>query len=122
MNQTEERLQVLNMIKEGVVTPEEGLALLEAVGEENEDVRLEPSKSGKKWLVIRVFDPSEKAKVNLKVPLSLATFGLKMAKKKSTDLEGIDVDEIIQMIDGGNEGSLVDIDTENGESVKIFIE
>ncbi len=122
MNQTEERLQVLNMIKEGVVTPEEGLALLDAVGEDTEDVRFEPSRSGKKWLVIRVFDPSEKAKVNLKVPLSLATFGLKMAKKKSADLEGIDVDEIIQMIDGGNEGSLVDIDTENGESVKIFIE
>jgi hypothetical protein len=110
------------MIKEGVVTPEEGLALLEAVGEDTDGERLTPSKSGKKWLVIKVFDPSEKAKVNLKVPLSLATFGLKMAKKKSADLEGIDVDEIIQMIDGGNEDSLVDIDTENGESVKIFIE
>lgn len=118
-----EKLQILNMISEGKVTPEEGLQLLNAIEGEGEV----KSKSGKtpKKLKVQVMD-GQKVKVNIGIPLSLLKMGINISKKfapeAESELSKIDFDEIMQMIDAGAEGKLVDIETENGEIINIVLE
>ncbi len=78
-----------------------------------------------KWLLIRVTDmKTGKSKANVKIPASLANFGLKMAAKYAPDsVEGLDFDEIMAVVKNGGEGKLVDVEDEDrGEHVEIFVE
>ena len=82
------------------------------------------SDSGK-WLRIHVIDlTTGKSKANVKIPASLADFGMKMAAKFAPgSVEGLDMSEIIAAMKSGAEGLLVDVeDEEKGEHVEIFIE
>ncbi len=82
------------------------------------------SDSGK-WLRIRVTDlTTGKSKTNVKIPASLADFGMKMAARFAPgSVEGLDMNEIIAAMKSGGEGLLVDVeDEEKGEHVEIFIE
>lgn len=118
-----EKLQILNMISEGKVTPEEGLQLLNAI-EGDADVKPSMSKLPKK-LKIQVME-GQKVKVNIGIPLSLLKMGINIGKKfapeAESELSKIDFEEIIKMIDSGAEGKLVDIETENGEIINIVLE
>ncbi len=81
--------------------------------------------SNGKWLLIRVTDLKTGAsKANVKIPVSLASFGLKMATKYAPEsIEGLDMDEIIAAAKNGGEGKLVDVeDEEKGEKVEISVE
>lgn len=82
------------------------------------------SNSGK-WLRILVTDlKTNKSKANVRIPVSLADFGLKMATRfGSTDMEGLNMDQIVAAVKSGGEGKLVDVeDEEKGEHVEIFVE
>lgn len=123
-NFKEEKLQILKMIEEGKITHEEGLELLNAI--EEKDTVL--STSNAKWIKIRVYDPDDKTKVNVNIPIALVDVGLKFATKfspelKNSDLENINLEEIIQIIKSGAQGKIVDVtNEENGEKVEIFVE
>ncbi len=78
-----------------------------------------------KWLLIRVTDmKTGKSKANVKIPASLANFGLKMAAKYAPEsVDGLDFNEIIAAVKNGGEGKLVDVEDEDrGEHVEIFVE
>ncbi len=78
-----------------------------------------------KWLRIRVTDLSTgKSKANVKIPASLANFGMKMAVKFAPDsVEGLDMNEIMAAVKNGGEGKLVDVEDEDkGERVEIYVE
>ncbi len=78
-----------------------------------------------KWLRIIVTDMTTgKSKANVKIPASLANFGLKMASKYAPDsIEGLDMDQIAEAVKNGGDGKLVDVeDEEKGEHVEIFVE
>jgi hypothetical protein len=82
------------------------------------------STSGK-WLLIRVTDlETGDKKTNVKIPVSLANFGMKMAAKYAPEsIEGLDMEEIIAAVKNGGEGKLVDVeDPEKGDHVEIFVE
>lgn len=82
------------------------------------------SNSGK-WLRILVTDlKTGKSKANVKVPASLAEFGMKMAARFGTaEMEGLDMDQLIATVKNGGEGKLVDVeDEEKGEHVEIFVD
>ena len=122
-NLKEEKLQILKMIQEGKITSENGVELLNALDTKDNEGLKKPSK----WLKVRVFEGSDKAKVNVNIPLSLVDVGLKMATKfspelKDSKLEEIDFKEIAELIKNGAEGKIVDIETENGEKVEIIVE
>lgn len=77
------------------------------------------------WLLIRVTDVNTgKSKANVKIPASLASFGIKMAAKYAPDsIEGLDMNQIIEAMKNSSEGKLVDVvDEEKGEHVEIFVE
>ena len=82
------------------------------------------SNSGK-WLRIHVTDlATGKSKANVRIPASLANFGMKMAAKYAPgSVEGLDMDEIFAAIKNGGDGKLVEVeDEEKGEHVEIFVE
>ncbi len=78
-----------------------------------------------KWLRVQVTDlKTGKSKANVKIPASLADFGMKMATKfGGNDIEGLNMNQIIESIKNGGEGKLVDVeDEEKGEHVEVFVE
>lgn len=124
----EEKLQILKMIEEGKITSEEGIQLLDALGEAEETY---VDNRQAKWIKIRVFDPDDKTKVNITVPIALIDVSMKMAGKfgphfvpelKEAGLEENDMKELFDAIKNGAMGKLVDVESENGEKVEIIVE
>lgn len=120
--------QILKMVEEGKITAEQAVQLMDAANlEEGEESKNSGSSFKARWLKVRVYDvDTNKRKVNVRVPLSLVSVGLKMGMKFGLDreeLKGFDFDDIVQMIEAGEEGKLVDVvDDERGEKVEVFVE
>lgn len=126
-----EKMKILKMVEEGIVTSEEALKLMEAI--ESETVyKTEGSKKnmrGKK-LKVHVIDPDGKKNVDIKIPLSLVNLGFKIGGKFSPEMRNkmgdIDIEQIIQTaLDEFNETgtqTIVDIQEENGTIVKVTVE
>lgn len=121
-----EKMKILTMVQEGKITPEEGAKLLDALEGTVETENIISTKKAK-WIKIKVFDPGEKAKVNVRLPISLVNIGVKLASKfspeiKESGLTDNDLEEIFKIIKNGEMGTIVDIDTEKGEKVEIVVE
>lgn len=119
----EEKLQILKMIEEGKISSSEGIELLNALENKGIEIGNKPTK----WIKIKVFDPNDKTKVNVNIPIALVDVGLKFATKVSPDLkessvQEIDFQEIAEAIKNGAEGKIVDIESEDGERVEIVVE
>lgn len=123
----EEMVKVLKMVEEGKITADQAAELIKA-GNLDEEPGTASAPAGRgKWLKIRVYDlNSNKTKVNVSIPLALVSVGLKLGMKfgpHKEDLKGVDLNEIMQMIQSGVEGKLVDVvDDESGEKVEIYVE
>jgi hypothetical protein len=126
MSSIEERMQILKMIEEGKITAGEGTDLLRALDQEGEKRRSEPAKgaSSPRWFRVRVTDiRSGKSKVSVNIPMGLVNAGIKMGARFAPDLEGVDFDELTEMINSGAQGKIMDVvDNEEGERVEIFVE
>jgi hypothetical protein len=123
---SEERMRILRMIQEGKITAEEGAKLLAALRESRKEPRhpSPPGRMSKGWLRVRVTDmATNRAKVNVNLPLGLMDAGLKIGAQYAPELAGIDLSQILEDIKGGAQGKIIDvIDEEDGEHVEIFIE
>jgi hypothetical protein len=78
-----------------------------------------------RWLRVRVTDiTTGESKANVRIPLRLADFGMRMAAKFAPSaIDDLDMNEIIAAMKNGGEEKLVDVqDEENGDHVEIFIE
>ena len=124
---TQERLQILKMIEEGKITPEEGAKLLEAIKGAGRAVYAAPpggmGATQGKWLVVRVTDMrSGRRKVNVNIPMSLVSIGARIGAKFAAPVK-VDLDEIISAARSGQQGKIIDIqDDAEGERVEIFVE
>ena len=124
---TQERLQILKMIEEGKITPEEGAKLLEAIKGGGRAVYAAPpgamGAAQGKWLVVRVTDMrSGRRKVNVNIPMSLVSIGARIGAKFAAPVK-VDLDEIINAARSGQQGKIIDIqDDAEGERVEIFVE
>jgi len=124
MATTEERMKILRMIDEGKITAEEGAKLLATLTESRKKVSkhsLRTTAGGARWLKIRVTDMvTGKAKATVNLPLGLVDAGLNIASKYAPDIA---FDELIEAINDGAEGKIIDVqDEEDDEHVEIFIE
>ena len=92
MTTSEERLKILTMIQEGKISAEDGVKLLEAL----DDLEDRTSRDGSyeaaspptgrvaRWLRILVTDTdSGKTRVNIRLPISVVTAGMKMGARFS---------------------------------------
>lgn len=124
MASAEERLKILKMIEEGKLTASEGADLMEEL-----DAR--PSKSGApsplnppRWLHIQVTDVrSGKARVNVRLPLSLVSAGIKMGARFAPEVQGLDSEALMEHLRSGETGKIVDVfNDQDEEHVEVFIE
>jgi DUF4097 and DUF4098 domain-containing protein YvlB len=125
----DEKIRILKMIEEGKITSAEGEKLLAAIDEKSTKIEKEKIDGSPKWLKIRVFEENEKGKktkVNINVPIAIVETGLKIGKGFDENLDsalnGVDFNDIMDMIRSGAEGKIVDIETDEGETVEIYIE
>jgi hypothetical protein len=124
----EEQLKILKMIEEGTITAEEGNKLLSTIEECKGKIDVEKKGSRAKWLRIKVISNEKggKNKVNVNVPIALVETGLKIGKSFDKDLEesmkDIDIEEILELIKSGAEGKIVEVETEEGDTVEVYVE
>jgi len=125
----EEKIKILKMIEEGKITSVEGEKLLAAMEEKSTKLEKQKINGGAKWLKIRVLEEKEKGKktkVNVNIPIAIVETGLKIGKGFDENLDSalneIDIKDIMEMIKSGAEGKIVDIETDEGETIEIYIE
>jgi len=125
----EERLQILQMIQEGLITSDEGAKLLAALSKSEQPKQkttnqapryTERPRSSRRWLRIRVTDKSnERDRVNLTLPIALVDWGLKMAESTA----GVHLSAVRDVIRDGAEGKIIEVeDSSSGDRVEIFVE
>ena len=141
----EERMKILTMLQEGKITAEDAAQLLEAISQGSPPAGQRrpgapmppggpmpggmpdvPGVPGRKprWLRVRVTDNSTgRPKVNVRLPVSMVGVGLKMGSKFAPQIEGVDAEQLMQMIEEGEVGQIVDVyDEDDGEHVEVFLE
>jgi hypothetical protein len=123
MTSAEERIQILKMIEEGKISPEEGAKLLSALGTKPSPPRPAGGPDAR-WFRVRVTDAETgKSKVNVNIPMGLVNVGMRMGARFIPEDADIDLEEVFEQIRSGAQGKIVEvIDDESGEHVEIFIE
>ena len=114
-----EKLQILKMVQEGKVSPEEASKLLQAVGEKP---AAPISTDSSRWMRIKVWEEG-KQKVNVNLPMALVEAALSMGLKfvPEEQLKGVDIDMLIQAVRSGFVGKLIEVDDEDTK-VEISVE
>ncbi len=114
--------RILKMVEEGKLTSEKAVELIDALKGNEEATPITAAPRKEKMLRVRV--ESEDEKVNINIPLKLVkTMEGTLDKVCSrSSMEGVDLNGILRGIEEGVEGKIVDIETEDGEKVEIFID
>lgn len=146
---SEEKLRIMEMIKDGTISPQEGLDLIEALeSSEKSLARATPDQSlldishpgsedagdrqqsGPKrkphWLYIKVNNNDGK-NVNIKIPIGLAKFAGKFIPKEAKaemSAQGIDldVDGLMRILEEEGPLDLIEVNDEDGKCVRIYTE
>ncbi len=121
MTTAEERMKILDMVKDGKISAEEGARLLQALqsqakrGTEGRDPR---------WMRVKVTDlKSGASKVSVNIPMSLVSVGIKMGARFAPRDANFDYPGVMEALRNGTIGKIVDIeDKGEGERVEIWVE
>jgi hypothetical protein len=127
MTTVEERLKILKMIEDGKISAEEGAKLLAALSEGRRGPGMPtPPRppGGPRWLRIRVTDVhSGRSKASVQIPLDLVDAGMKIGAHFAPEVEGVDMNNVMQAVRSGMTGKIIDVmDEEDGEHVEIYVE
>ena len=125
MTTTDERMKVLKMLEESKITAEEATSLLRALQGGDRTASRSTELGGQaRYLRVQVTDlTSGAAKVNVTVPFGLVSAGLRMAERFAPEFEGVDMQELEDMILSGAQGKIVEVmDEEDNERVEIYVE
>ncbi len=117
--------KVLKMVKDGILDIDEAMKLLEALSDQPLDIRKTPQQQAKMLRVKILSHDGDVVKIN--VPISLIKAGADLANKikidgQPLDTKGVDIDLIMQAIQEGATGEIVDIASNDGDVVKIYID
>jgi hypothetical protein len=130
-----ESLEILEMVKEGRVTPEQATlrsqpsAVSLAAGERPRFVRVRVN-------VNERGGEGDQVAVNMNLPVAMADLALKLLQEAKItrdgetiefgdylkDLQGMDISAILQLVKEGAEGKLVDVDVADGDGDKVKVE
>jgi len=124
-----ERMQILEMLKDGLINASEADKLLRALDSNKQELKTIKSE---KMKMLRVDILSAQGdKVHVKIPTSILKFvtskkfigSIKMDGVDKEFLENaIDFEQILVMVESGAIGEIVDIESAEGDNVKIYIE
>lgn len=130
MPTSEERLRVLQLIQDGKISAEEGIRLLESLDTAAQANAGKPAGTsvatgrGARWFRVRVTDTGTgKTRVNVRLPVNVLSAGMKMGARFSPEVEGLDMDQLMGLIQAGATGQVLDVvDEQDGEHVEVFLE
>lgn len=121
-----EKIKILKMVEEGKITAEEGIKLLEAIETKKEEIKSMETTHSAKWLRVKVYDSEDNVKANVNIPLALVETGLKIGRAYDKDLnenlKDVDFKEIVNSVKNGAEGKIVDVESEKGDKVEVYVE
>ncbi len=125
MGTAEERTRILKMLEEGTINAEEATKLLQALAAGRSGaagpgaVRRET-----RWLRVRITDTAtNKAKVSINIPMGLVRTGIRMGARFIPSDSGVDYQEIMDAIEGGETGKIFEmVDEEQAEKIEIWAE
>jgi hypothetical protein len=64
-----------------------------------------------------------RSKASVQIPLDLVDAGMKIGAHFAPEVEGVDMDNVMQAIRSGMTGKIIDVmDDEDGEHVEIYVE
>ena len=131
MANAEERMRILKLVQDGKISPQDGVRLIEALAERPEDATApvqqpEGAKPGnaRRFLHVCVTDTrSGKTRGNVRLPVNLLHAGIQMGAQFNAGVKGLDSQAIIEAINSGETGKIVDVfHSEGEEHVEVFIE
>ncbi len=119
-----EAQRILEMVRDGIITPDEAARLLDALDTPNEQA----AQRRPRTLRVAVTDlKTGRARVNINIPLELveiaSKMGITLGVKHAPELADINFDEILSAIQSGAEGKIVDIeDDDDRQHVTVAVE
>ena len=122
----DEIAKIFAMVEEGKITSDEASEL---IAEMKNETKSTPNNSYLgKMLKIRVKSETQE-NVRMNIPIRLVKFLLKMGHGIASQIpeaqkyvDDIDVDLLLEAIDNEMEGKIVDVQSDDGETVEVFIE
>ena len=121
----EEVKRILKLVEEGKIDTDKATDLIEALNSQPETQQLSKPGSSDKMLRVRVISGTED-NVNVNIPINfLKAIGTAVNNIKIpgvSEQEGIDIKMIMEAIDSGLEGKIVDVKSGNGDIVEVTIE
>lgn len=121
----EERMKILELLSKGIISAEEAEKLLAALnsGDDVQEELLTPKKKQQFRMLKVLVDSADGDEVRIELPIEFAKL---LKNKKLTHIDDadldIDIDELIQMINAGVVGEIVNIKSSDGDTVKIVVE
>src|SRR5699024_2570663 len=123
----DEIAKIIKMVEEGKVSAEEASELINALKEDEETHIPDKEYMGKK-VKIRIRS-EDKEKVRVNIPIRFVKWILKTGHGVASSIpeakayaDDIDLDVVMHAIDNGIDGKIIDLDTEDGESIAVYIE
>lgn len=127
----DEKMRILNMLAEGKITADQAAALLEAMDEEKTEA-LEPAMStaeyDKKLVHISV-DSSDGDRIRVRFPVKAVKKILRATGKLPINVNGMDnfdmediVDSVIECLDNNTVGDFVNVDSAEGDHIRVYVE
>ena len=122
----EERMKILELLSKGVVSADEAEKLLSAIGKSEEETEVVNTKAVKKnqFKMLKVFvDSVAGDEVRIELPIEFAKLlkGKNFSKINDSDLD-IDVDMLIQMVNSGVVGEIINVKSADGDIVRVLVE
>ncbi|MFL0248332.1 SHOCT-like domain-containing protein [Candidatus Clostridium stratigraminis] len=121
----EEVKRILKMVEEGKIDSDKATELIEALNKPSNDIQLAAASNLDKMLKVRVLSATQDT-VNVNVPVKfLKAIGNAVNNIKIpgvSEQEGIDIKMIMEAIDSGLEGKIVDVKSSNGDIIEVSIE
>lgn len=134
---SEEVLRILKMVEEGKIDSEKGTQLIEALKERREEeevpVKALPGSNNnisREDLMMKVrVNEKNGNRVNVNLPIKVISGILAATGKLPINMQGVEgvdisgmTEALIQAVNGGLVGKIVDVKSEEGDSVEIIIE
>ena len=122
-----EKLRILELLDNNEITLEEAKKRLDALKEIKKDEKQAEKLQVSKGKSIKIYiNSSDGDIVNVQVPINFAKLVLKGGKKVTMNSKlnqfDIDFEELFDMIDQGVIGELVNIESADGDTVRIAVE
>lgn len=121
----EEIMTILKMVEDGKIDSGKASELIEAISKTENLPKVISTDNSEKMLMVKVTSTSND-NVNVKVPVKfLKAIGKAVNTVKIpgvSEQDGIDVKMIMEAIDSGLDGKIVDVQCSNGDKVEVCIE